>query len=73
MPHFTLTNIGHKRFLERTKAMMVLQDAPLYKLHADKEIGAYLYRLAPSAFRDGFNHICAVRLAVNRQALEHAA
>lgn len=57
----------HQRCL--ADILNMLQETPLYKLHADGEISQYLSQLEPSEFQDGFDHICAVRIAVNRLAL----
>lgn len=46
-----------------------LHEAPLYRLHASGEIGQYLARIDPAEFANGFDHICALRVAVNRVAL----
>ncbi len=46
-----------------------LQDSVLFKLHAENRIGTFLKRLDPQEFKDGFDHLCAVRIAVNRLAL----
>lgn len=59
----------HRRNL--TDILNTLQDAPLYKLHADKNISTYLNQLDPNEFKNGFDHMCAVRIAVNRLALAH--
>ena len=46
-----------------------LDETPLYRLHAGGRIGDYLERLDPQAFATGFDHLCAVRIEVNRVAL----
>jgi MoaA/NifB/PqqE/SkfB family radical SAM enzyme len=57
----------HRRSL--ADILNMLQETPLYKLHADGEISQYLSQLDSSEFQDGFDHICAIRIAVNRLAL----
>ena len=46
-----------------------LEVAPLYRLHASGEIGRYLQDVDPAKFATGFDHLCAVRIEVNRRAL----
>lgn len=46
-----------------------MDEAPLYRLHADGEIGQYLEKINPDTFADGFDHLCAVRIIINRRAL----
>ena len=49
-----------------------LQDSVLYKLHAENRIGTFLNMLDPKEFKDGFDHLCSVRIAVNHLALAEA-
>ncbi len=46
-----------------------IDETPLYRLHAEGRIGEYLGRLDSQAFPDGFDHLCALRVEVNRVAL----
>ena len=59
-------NIHHRDLADILNS---LQDSVLYKLHAENKIGAYLERLDPEEFKDGFDHLCSVRIALNHLAL----
>ena len=59
-------NIHHR---ELADILNSLQDSLLFKLHAENRIGAFLNKLDPEEFKDGFDHLCSVRIAVNHLAL----
>jgi len=46
-----------------------MQETPLFRLHAEKRIAGYRRFLDPGFFGGGVDHLCAVRVAVNRIAL----
>jgi hypothetical protein len=49
-----------------------LQETPLCALHASGAIARYLGRIDKARFGERFDHVCAVRIAANRLALEDA-
>jgi sulfatase maturation enzyme AslB (radical SAM superfamily) len=59
-------NIHQKQLVDILNS---LQEAPLYKLHARGAISQYLNEIDPSAFQNGFDHLCTLRVAINKQAL----
>ncbi len=59
-------NIHHR---ELADILNSLQDSVLFKLHAENRIGTFLNRLDAEEFKDGFDHLCSVRIAVNHLAL----
>lgn len=46
-----------------------MHETPLFRLHAEKRIAGYRRFLDPGFFSGGVDHVCAVRVAVNRIAL----
>ena len=62
-------NIHHRDLADILNS---LQDSVLYKLHAENRIGTFLNMLDPKEFKDGLDHLCSVRIAVNHLALAEA-
>lgn len=46
-----------------------MHEAPLFRLHAEKRIAGYRRFLDPGMFRNGVDHLCTLRVALNRLAL----
>jgi hypothetical protein len=57
----------HQR--ELSDILNSLQDSVLFKLHAENKIARFFNELDSAEFKDGFDHLCSVRIAVNHLAL----
>lgn len=61
--------VGNLRDRSLAEVLNHMHEAPLFRLHAEKRLAEYRRFLDPAMFPDGVDHICTVRIALNRLAL----
>jgi pyruvate-formate lyase-activating enzyme len=59
---------GYVHEREPIEVMNAMQDALVYRLHAERRIGAYKRLLDPALFGGRVGHVCTIRVALNMLA-----